>query len=187
MSTKPQLSFRSIRDQRPFKFAAWASLIFAFVVAAVAITLRMTNAIENIVFNILMAIGGLLLVESLILPKILGRVRGRKYEFFQDHMKYYISPERQFSIPYAQMRSVRAERIERTDRYKNIPVNDVFISIDTDKLDAFANTVIHKGELKLPAVPERENAASLITNILETYRGNQAALKTPPGPADPAV
>ena len=82
MSTKPQLSFRSIRDQRPFKFAAWASLIFAFVVAAVAITLRMTNAIENIVFNILMAIGGLLLVESLILPKILGRVFSGKKSLF---------------------------------------------------------------------------------------------------------
>jgi hypothetical protein len=85
------------------------------------------------------------------------------------------------------MQSVRAERIERTDRYKNIPVSDVFISLDTGKLDAFANTVIHKGELKLPAVPERENAVTLITNILENYRSHQTLSNTAPDPADPAV
>ena len=170
MTSAPQFSFRSIRDQRPFKFAAIASFAFALILATIALTLRIGQSIDNSMFNIMMVMAALLLLESLILPKILGRVRGRKYEFYDDHMKYIISSERAFTIPYDQLGEVRRAPITKTNRFKNVQVSDIFIKIDRDKAKAFANTVIYKDELKLPAVPESENPLTRIEAILRDYR-----------------
>jgi len=175
MSVKPQFEFKSIRDQRIFKIAAVTSMVLAIVLASVAVTLHLNAAIDNFMFNILMGMAALLLMESLILPKILRQVKGRKYEFYDDHMKYYITKDRNFTVPYSMMRGVRSEPIKETHRYKNTPVSDVFIILDKDKKSGFDNTVIRKGELILPAVPDSEYPVRRIAGLI-TVPGENSEL-----------
>ena len=64
------------------------------------------------------------------------------------------------------MRGVRSEPITKTQHYKNIPVSDIFIKLDQDQIPNFSNTVIRKGELILPAVPDSEDAVRRISDLI---------------------